>query len=194
MRAATICKDVLPTVPKGPQGQKRSADSNARPVMVGTIKTIEIKETPEPAKSAAAELGSRGGKARAAAFPRKYLDMIYRLYALKRVDPDSTKTPRFFGYFTRRYIYAPLAHGRGAILDQFDSMTPLVYSNGGRKYKFHSFLNEEIGLPALRQHLWQVIGIGSICTTKNQFKRGFFKAFPEAVPVGHQWELLDPEI
>ena len=35
--------------------------------MVGRIATGEIEETPETVKSAAAELGSRGGKARAAA-------------------------------------------------------------------------------------------------------------------------------
>ncbi len=54
-------------MPKGPQGQKRPADANARAVMVGRIATGEIEETPEPVKSAAAELGSRGGKARAKA-------------------------------------------------------------------------------------------------------------------------------
>jgi hypothetical protein len=129
-----------------------------------------------------------------AEFPRKYLDMIYRIYGLRRIDPDSTQTPRFFGKFTRKYIYAPLAHSKGAILEQLDSKNPVVYMNGGRKYKFHSFLTEEVGLPALRQHLWQVIGIGSVCTTKDQFRRGFYRAFPETAPVGHQWELLDPEI
>lgn len=127
-------------------------------------------------------------------FPRKYLDMIYRIYGLKRIDPDSTQTPRFFGKFTRKYIYAPLAHSKGAILEELDSKNPVVYANSGRKYKMHSFLTKEIGLPALRQHLWQVIGIGAVCSNKEQFQRNFFKAFPEAAPVGHQWELLYPEI
>ncbi|MCP1537787.1 P63C domain-containing protein [Methylorubrum extorquens] len=119
-------------------------------------------------------------------FPRKYLDMIYKLYNLKRVDPDSTQTPRFFGKFTRKYIYAPLAHSRGGILEELDQKNPVVYTNGGRRYKMHSFLTKEIGLPALRQHLWQVIGIGSICSNKDQFERSFYKAFPDAMPIGHQ--------
>ena len=127
-------------------------------------------------------------------FPRKYLDMIYDLYGLKRQDPDSTQTPRFFGKFTRKYIYAPLAHSKGAILEELDKKNPVVYTNGGRKYKFHSFFTKEIGLPALRQHLWQVIGIGSISSNKDQFRRNFYKAFPEAAPFGHQWELLYSEI
>lgn len=127
-------------------------------------------------------------------FPRKYLDMIYKLYGLRRIDPDSTRTPRFFGKFTRKYIYAPLAHSKGAMLEELDKKNPVVYTNGGRRYKMHSFLSEEVGLPALRQHLWQVIGIGSICSSKDQFQRNFYKAFPEASPVGHQWDMLDPDI
>lgn len=127
-------------------------------------------------------------------FPRKYLDMIYNLYGLKRIDPDSTRTPRFFGKFTRKYIYAPLAHSKGAILEELDKKNPVVYTNGGRRYKMHSFLSDEIGLPALRQHLWQVIGIGSICNSRDQFERNFYRAFPEATPIGHQWDLLDGDI
>jgi hypothetical protein len=127
-------------------------------------------------------------------FPRKYLDMIYNLYGLKRIDPDTTQTPRFFGKFTRKYIYAPLAHSKGAILEELDQKNPVVYTNGGRRYKFHSFLTKEIGLPALRQHLWQVIGIGTISSSKDQFQRNFYKAFPEAAPIGHQWEILYPDV
>lgn len=130
-----------------------------------------------------------------AEFPKKFSDMIYRIYGLKRRDPDGTKTPRFFGNFTRKYIYYPLAHSKGAILDQLDERNPVIYGGGGRKYKFHQFLNEEIGLPALRQHLWQVIGIGNASANKDQFRRNFYRAFPESAPLGHQWELLgdDPD-
>lgn len=126
-------------------------------------------------------------------FPTKYLDMIYKLYGLKKISPDGTRTPRFFGKFTRKYIYAPLAHSKGALLEELDQKNPVVYTNGGRRYKFHSFLTKEIGLPALRQHMWQVIGIGAISSNKDQFERNFYRAFPEAIPFGHQWDLLDPE-
>lgn len=37
----------------------------------------------------------------------------------------------------------------------------MVYANGRRKYKMTQFLTEEVGLPAFRQHLWQVVGIGN---------------------------------
>jgi hypothetical protein len=53
-------------MPKGRQGQKRPADVIGNAIMVAKIATGEIAETvAEKAKSAAAELGSLGGKARA---------------------------------------------------------------------------------------------------------------------------------
>jgi hypothetical protein len=71
-------------MPKGPQGQKRPADTNARAVMVARIATGEIEETPEPVKSAAAELGSRGGKARAKVLSGKKRKEIAQKAAARR--------------------------------------------------------------------------------------------------------------
>lgn len=51
-------------MPKGPKGEKRPADVIGAAIMVAKIATGEIEEKPEP-KSAAQELGSKGGKARA---------------------------------------------------------------------------------------------------------------------------------
>ena len=51
-------------MPKGPRGEKRPADAVARAVMVGRIATGEIEENLE-ISSAAAQLGRRGGQARA---------------------------------------------------------------------------------------------------------------------------------
>jgi hypothetical protein len=54
-------------VPRGPKGQKRPADVIGAAVKVMRIATgEEDEELPDSTKSAAAELGSRGGKARAA--------------------------------------------------------------------------------------------------------------------------------
>lgn len=52
-------------MPKGPRGEKRPADAIGLAVMIGKIATGEIEDTRDPIKTAAAELGSRGGKARA---------------------------------------------------------------------------------------------------------------------------------
>jgi hypothetical protein len=51
-------------MPKGPKGQKRPADVIGTAIMVAKIATGEIEEA-APKVSAAAELGAKGGKARA---------------------------------------------------------------------------------------------------------------------------------
>ena len=51
-------------MPKGPRGEHRPADVIGNAVHVMRIATGEIEET-LPERSAAAELGSKGGKARA---------------------------------------------------------------------------------------------------------------------------------
>jgi hypothetical protein len=55
-------------MPRGPKGEKRFADANARAVMIGKIATDEIADvTTDDGKNAAAvALGRMGGKARAA--------------------------------------------------------------------------------------------------------------------------------
>ena len=53
-------------MPKGPQGQKRPADVIGNAVRVMRIATGEETDEVDSVKSAAAELGARGGKARAA--------------------------------------------------------------------------------------------------------------------------------
>ncbi len=124
-------------------------------------------------------------------FPDKFFDVIYRIYGLKRQKPDSTKHPKFFSGFIRKYVYFPLANSHGAVLEGLEGKNPIVYVHGGRRHKLFQFLSDEIGLPALRQHLWQVTGIGSVSSNRDSFRRNFYKAFPEATPLGHQWGLLD---
>lgn len=70
-------------MPRGPKGEKRPADVIGNAVHVMRIATGEIDETPE-LKSAAAELGSRGGKARAENLSKKRRAEIARTAAQKR--------------------------------------------------------------------------------------------------------------
>jgi hypothetical protein len=70
-------------MPKGPKGQKRPADVIGNAVMVMKIATGEEVED-RPKRSAAAELGSKGGKARAAAISKKRRSEIARKAAAKR--------------------------------------------------------------------------------------------------------------
>jgi hypothetical protein len=119
-------------------------------------------------------------------FPDKFFDMLYRIYGLKRHNIAKFRHPTFFSKFIRKYIYHPLAISHGAILKELDKRNPAVYANGGRRYKMHQFLTDEIGLPAFRQHLWQVVGIGLGATDKAGFDRAFNRAFPTT---GTQFDL-----
>ena len=72
-------------MPKGPKGQQRPADVIGAAVMVAKIATGEIEEQIEPKnESAAAELGRKGGAARAASLSKKRRVEIARKAAQKR--------------------------------------------------------------------------------------------------------------
>ena len=72
------------TLPKGPQGQKRPADAIGLAVMIGKIATGEIEDDADATKSAAAQLGSLGGKKRAANMTPERRKEIAQKAAAKR--------------------------------------------------------------------------------------------------------------
>lgn len=121
-----------------------------------------------------------------AEFPKQFTDSLYRLYGITPGKPG--RHPQFFGKFIRKYIYEPLATSKGAILEMLDEKNPVVYANGGRKYKMFQFLTDNIGLPSFRAHLWQVVGLLGGAKNKSEFDRSFARAFPKA---GQQLDLLD---
>jgi hypothetical protein len=74
---------------RGPKGEKRPADVNARAVVIGKIATGEIEDvvpTPESEgkNPAAVALGRMGGRARATAISAKRRKQIARQAAEKR--------------------------------------------------------------------------------------------------------------
>jgi hypothetical protein len=74
------------SMPRGPKGEKRSADANQRAVMIGRIATGEEDDlTTDDGKNAAAvALGRMGGKARAKGMSAKRRAEIAREAAAKR--------------------------------------------------------------------------------------------------------------
>ena len=71
-------------MPRGPKGEKRPADVIGAAVKVMRIATGEEAEVLDAFKSAAAELGSRGGKARAKSLSKKKRAEIAKKAAKKR--------------------------------------------------------------------------------------------------------------
>jgi hypothetical protein len=76
-------------MPKGPNGQKRPADAIGLAVMIGKIATGEIEDD-VAAKSAAAQLGSLGGKKRAANMtPERRKEVAQKAAAKRWSNPAS---------------------------------------------------------------------------------------------------------
>jgi hypothetical protein len=75
-------------MPKGPRGEKRPADVIGNAVHVMRIATGEVVEK-LPERSAAAELGSRGGKARAKKLTKEQRAEIARKGAKARWESPS---------------------------------------------------------------------------------------------------------
>ena len=71
-------------MPKGPRGEKRPADAIGLAVLIGKIATGEIEDEREAASSAAAQLGSLGGKKRAESMSPERRTEIARKAAEKR--------------------------------------------------------------------------------------------------------------
>ncbi|TPG07217.1 RNA-binding protein [Sphingomonas oligophenolica] len=71
-------------MPKGPNGEKRPADAIGLAVMIGKIATGEIEDERESLSSAAAEMGRKGGKARADGMTPERRSEIAKRAAAKR--------------------------------------------------------------------------------------------------------------
>ena len=85
-------------MPKGPRGEKRPADAIGLAVMIGKIATGEIEDEREATSSAAAQLGSLGGKARARALTSAERTAIAKTAANRRwqkvaPEPESEEEP-----------------------------------------------------------------------------------------------------
>ncbi|MBV8685255.1 MAG: RNA-binding protein [Alphaproteobacteria bacterium] len=78
-------------MPKGPRGERRPVDAIARAVMIGKIATGEIEDEREMITTAAAEMGRRGGKARAERMSPERRAEIARAAAASRWAKTASK-------------------------------------------------------------------------------------------------------
>jgi hypothetical protein len=76
----------MTTMPRGPKGEKRPADVNARAVMIAKIATGEIDDAPEDdgKDPSAKALGKKGGAARAKSMTPERRAEIAKKAATKR--------------------------------------------------------------------------------------------------------------
>ena len=113
-----------------------------------------------------------------AAWAKRFPDEFYKeMFRLKNwpYNPNSIKRPSVIGKYTKDIVYERLAPG---ILDELQLMNPPTES-GNRKFRHHQFLTEDIGHPALAQHLFAVIALMRASSNWEKFYRSLQRAFPK---------------
>jgi hypothetical protein len=77
-------------------------------------------------------------------------------------------------HYTKDLVYARLAPG---IVKELEIRNPMT-ERGYRKHKHYQFLTEDIGLPALAQHLYAVTGLMRAADTWKEFMDLMDRAHP----------------
>jgi hypothetical protein len=112
-----------------------------------------------------------------AAWAKKFPDEFYiQMFKLKKWEWKDIKInrPGIVGKYTKDLVYSRLAPG---VLDELEKRNPSV-APGRRKVKHHQWLTDDIGHPALGEHLHTLITLMRMSSTWDQFYRYVTKAFP----------------
>jgi hypothetical protein len=107
-------------------------------------------------------------------FPDEFYAHIFRLrqWTWKGMRVNR---PQVVANYTKDIVYARLAPG---ILSELEARN-LKDEKGYRKAKRHQWLTEDIGHPALAQHLYAVVGLMRLSESWDEFKRMLDKAYPK---------------
>ncbi|RLW51900.1 MAG: hypothetical protein B6D76_17670 [gamma proteobacterium symbiont of Stewartia floridana] len=121
-----------------------------------------------------------------AAWAKKFPDEFYKeMFRLRGWEWSelSTARPGVVGKYTNDIVYERLAP---SLLSELQKKNP-INKRGRRSVKHHQWLSEDVGDPALAQHLYAVIGLMRASSNWRQFKTLINQAFPKK---GENLELL----
>ena len=107
-------------------------------------------------------------------FPDEFYQQMFRLRDWQYYQ-FSVKRPSIAGRITNDIIYERLAPG---VLDELRRITPKDVK-GRRKHRYHQRLTEDIGHPALREHLASVITLMKVSTSWRRFYAMLNRALPK---------------
>lgn len=113
-----------------------------------------------------------------AAWAKRFPDDFYKeMFRLKNwpMNPLKVKRPGVVGTYTNNIVYERLAPG---ILEELEKRNPKD-EKGNRKGKHHQLFTDDIGHPALAQHLYAVIGAMRAHTNWDEFLRFLNRAYPK---------------
>lgn len=107
-------------------------------------------------------------------FPDEFYKEMFRLRGWKWPVP-SARRPGAVGNYTKDLVYERIAPG---ILEQLEARNPKD-ERGNRRGRHHQLLTDDVGHPALAQHLHAVIGLMRASSGWDQFYRMVNRAFPK---------------
>lgn len=113
-----------------------------------------------------------------AAWAKRFPDEFYQqLFRLRGWEWKGMKVnrPQVVANYTKDIVYERLVPG---ILKELEARNPKD-EKGRRKHKHHQWLTEDLGHPALAQHLYAVIGLMRANNSWKQFKEMLQRAFPK---------------
>ncbi|SDI80608.1 P63C domain-containing protein [Paraburkholderia phenazinium] len=106
-------------------------------------------------------------------FPDEFFEQLFRLKRWRW--KGTSRRPGVVGHYINDLIYDRLGPG---VLDELQRRNP-VDANGRRKAKHFQWLTEDIGNPALAQHMYATIGFMRSHDDWEAFKTHFSRAFPK---------------
>lgn len=113
-----------------------------------------------------------------ATWSKRFPDEFYiEMFRLKHWDINKVKftnRPGIVGTYTNDIVYERLAPN---IVEELKKRNPK--DKGRRKAKHHQFLTDDIGHPALEQHLYTVIAFMKAATNWGDFNRMLARALPK---------------
>ncbi len=113
-----------------------------------------------------------------AAWAKRFPDDFYReMFRLRGWQWRGMKVnrPSVVGHYTKDLVYQRLAPG---VLEELERRNPKD-DKGNRRTKHHQWLTEDIGNPALAQHLYATVGFMRAASTWDQFYRMMQRAYPK---------------
>jgi hypothetical protein len=106
-------------------------------------------------------------------FPDTFYREMFRLRGWAYPSVSGGK-PGVVGHYTMDIVYQRLAPG---LVKELEARNPKE-ENGRRKSAHHQWLTEDVGHPALSEHIHAVTGLMRACDDWDQFKRMVDRAFP----------------
>jgi P63C domain-containing protein len=113
-----------------------------------------------------------------AAWAKRFPDDFYReMFRLRGWQWRGMKVnrPSIVAHYTKDLIYQRLAPG---IMEKLERLNPRD-EKGNRAAKHHQWLTNDIGVPALAQHLYATVGFMRAASTWDSFYRSMQRAFPK---------------